>query len=183
MSTWNTRPDLHTLFIRWKHFSLFQKMEKMHIRWIKEVKHTKIKQLTMEAQQAFQQHDSFRLYHAISRACPPRQKTKRIHLRNDAGEILPPPEETAAYVKFIQDNWSGPSIVPPELPVPGAPFNLLELEQVIATIPSTKAVAPGFAPGPLWKSQSMFIAERLMQKLQLSTMVESEPTNYPTNMA
>ena len=69
-------PDLHTLFIRWKHFSLFQKMEKMHIRWTKEVKHTKIKQLTMEAQQAFQQHDSFRLYHAISRACPPGKKLR-----------------------------------------------------------------------------------------------------------
>jgi len=159
-------PDLHTLFIRWRHFSLFQKMEKMHTRWIKEIKHTKIKQLTMEAQQAFQQHDSFRLYHAISRACP-RQKTKRIHLRNDEGEFLTPPEETAAYVQFIQDNRSGPSIDLPDLPIPGVPFNLTELEQVIATIPSTKAVAPGFAPGPLWKSQSMFIAEWLMKKLQI----------------
>ena len=119
------------------------------------------------------------LFHVLA----PPAKNQENTSQKRCSEFLPPPEETAAYVKFIQDNWSGPSIVPPELPVPGVPFNLLELEQVIATIPSTKAVAPGFAPGPLWKSQSMFIAERLMQKLQLSTMVESESTNYPTNMA
>jgi len=32
---------------------------KMHTRWIKEVKHTKIKQLTMEAQQAFNNTNHF----------------------------------------------------------------------------------------------------------------------------
>ena len=159
-------PDLHTLFHKWKHFSSFHRMEKMHIRWIKAVKHAKIQQLSHEAQQAFHQHDSFRLYHAISRACP-RQKTKRIHLKNDAGDFLTPREETAAYVQYIQDNWSGPTIDVPDLPIPGVPFTITELEQVIATIPSTKAVAPGFAPGPIWKSQSVFIAEWLMQKLQL----------------
>ena len=159
-------PDLHTLFNKWKHFLSFHKMEKMHIRWNKAVKQAKIKQLTMEAQHAFQQHDSFRLYHAISRACP-RQKTKRIHLRNYTGEFLTPPAETAAYVKYIQDNWSGPSVDIPDLPIPGVPFNIIELEQVIATTPTTKAVAPGFAPGPLWKSQSVFIAEWLMQKLHI----------------
>ncbi len=159
-------PDLHTLFLRWKHFSLFHKMEKMHIRWIKRVKRNKIQQLTMEAQQAFQHHDSFRLYHGITRACP-KQKTKRIHLRNDAGVFLTPPEETAAYVKYIQDNWTGPLFDVPDLPIPGVPFSITELEQVIATIPSTKAVAPGFVPGVLWKSQSIFIAEWLMSKLHI----------------
>ena len=158
-------PDLHTLFHKWKHFSSFHKMEKLHIRWIKTVKRAKIQQLSQEAQQAFEQHDSFRLYHAISRACP-RQQIKRIHLKDDAGVFLTPPEETAAYVKYIQDNWSGPTFDVPDLPIPGVPFTVTELEQVIATIPSTKAVAPGFVPGPIWKSQSAFIAEWLMQKLQ-----------------
>ena len=60
--------------------------------------------------------------------------------------FLTPPEETAAYVKYIQDNWSGPSIDIPDLPTPGVPFSVTELEQVIATIPTTKPVAPGFAP-------------------------------------
>ena len=158
-------PDLKTLFIRWKHFSLFQKMDRMHTRWIKQIKLTKITQLTQEAQQAFQHHDSFRLFHAVSRACP-KQKTKRVHLRNDAGEFMTPPAETAAYVQYIQDNWSGPSMVIPDLPTPGVPFSVTELEQVIATIPTTKAVAPGFAPGPMWKSQASFIAPWLMTQLQ-----------------
>ena len=66
-------PDLQTFFTKWKHFSLFQKMDRMHTRWTKQVKQNKIKYLTQEAQQAFQHHDSFRLFHAVSRACP-RQK-------------------------------------------------------------------------------------------------------------
>ena len=124
-------------------------MDKMHVRWVKESKHSKVKQLTMEAQLAFQHHDSFRLYHAISRFCP-RQKTKRTHLRNAAGELLTPTEETATYVQFITDHWKGPPIVMPDFPT---------------TIPSTKSVVPGFAPGSMWKSQSMLIAEWLMKQL------------------
>ena len=166
-------PNLHTLFTRWKHFSLFQKMEKMHTRWVKEVKHTMIKQLTIKTQQAFQQRDSFPFYHAISRSCP-RQKTKRIHLKNVAGEFLTPTEETATYVQFITDNWTGPPIVLPDLPTPGVPFTLTELEQVIATIHRPRRSHQALHRDH-WKSQSMFIAEWLM--------LESEPTTYPPNMA
>ena len=53
------------------------------------------------------------------------------------------------YVKFIEESWKGPPVEIPELPSPGVPFAFTELEQVIATIPSTKAVAPGFSPGRL----------------------------------
>ena len=70
-------------------------------------------------------------------------------------------------MKYIQDNWSGPSIDIPDLPTPGVPFSVTELEQVIATIPTTKAVAPGFAPGPMWKSQASFLAQWLMKQLEM----------------
>ena len=98
--------DLHTLFQKWRHFTKFKHMEHLHIRWIREVKHQKIRQLTMDAQQAFDNHDSFKLYHAISRSCP-KQKTKHPHLKGDDGCFLTPTEETATYVKFIADNWAG----------------------------------------------------------------------------
>lgn len=159
-------PDLQTLFNEWKHFIQFHQMDKRHIRWVKQIQRSKIQQLSMEAQRAFQQHDSFKLYHAVSRACP-KMRHKRTHLKNAQGEFLTPTEETAAYVQYIADHWKGPPIELPALPIPGIPFTLTELEQVIATIPTTKAVAPGFAPGPMWKSQSLFIAEWLMGKLQL----------------
>ena len=80
-------------------------MDKLHVRWAREVKHLKIKQLTMDAQKAFQQHDSFKLYHAISRSCP-KQRAKRTHLKGDDGNFLTPTKETAAYVKFIADTLS-----------------------------------------------------------------------------
>ena len=85
------------------------------------------RQLTMDAQKAFQKHDSFRLLHAISRSCP-KQGTKRTHLKGADGGFLTPIEETATlYVQFIADNWKGPPIVLPELPSPGVPFTVIEL--------------------------------------------------------
>lgn len=157
-------PTLFNLFQTWRHFVLFHKMDTLHVRWVKQIKQSKIQQLTMEAQTAFQHHDSFKLYHAISRACP-KHRHKRVHLKTEQGEFMSPTEETAAYVKYIADNWTGPPIEIPELPTPGVLFTLHELEQVIATIPSTKAVAPGFAPGPMWKSQSPVLAEWLFRLL------------------
>ena len=116
-----------TLFPKWWHFAQYHRMDKLHVRWLKKVKHCKIKQLTMDAQKAFQEHDSFRLLHAISRSCP-KQGTKRTHLKGADGGFLTPIEETATlYVQFIADNWKGPPIVLPELPSPGVPFTVIEL--------------------------------------------------------
>ena len=157
--------DLHTLFQKWWHYTKFKRMEQLHLRWTREIKHQKICQLTSDAQQAFLKRDSFKLYNVISRSCP-KQRTKRTHLKGDDGNFLTPTEETAAYVKYIADNWAGPTLEVPSFPPPGVPFDVHELEQVIATIPTTKAVAPGFAPGPMWKSQSTFIALWLFTKLQ-----------------
>ena len=171
-------PDMHTLFHKWWHFTKFKRMEQLHLRWTREVKYQKICQLTTEAQQAFQKHDSFKLYNVISRSCP-KQRTKRTHLKGDDGSFLTPTEETAAYVKFIADNWEGPILEVPSFPPPGVPFDVHELEQVIATIPTTKAVAPGFAPGPMWKSQSTFIACWLFAKLQ--EWWSHDPPHIPQN--
>ena len=96
-------PDLSTLFQKWWHFTKFKRMEQQHLRWIREVKHQKIRQLTLDAQKACLQHDSFRLYHILSCSCP-RQRTKRTHLKGDDGCFLTPTEEIATYVKFIADN-------------------------------------------------------------------------------
>ena len=158
-------PDISTLFQKWWHFAKFRRMEQQHLRWTREIKHQKIRQLTLDAQQAHLQHDSFRLYQIISRSCP-RQRNKRTHLKGEDGCFLTPTEETAAYVKFIADNWAGPSLEIPSFPSPGIPFTIQELDQAIATIPTTRAVAPGFAPGPMWKSQSGYLAWWLFERLQ-----------------
>ena len=158
-------PDITTLFQKWWHFARFRRMDQQHLRWTREVRNQKIRQLTLDAQQAHLQHDSFRLYQIISRSCP-RHRNKRSHLKGDDGCFLTPTEETATYVKFIADNWAGPSLEIPAFPTPGIPFTIQELDQAIATIPTTRAVAPGFAPGPMWKAQSEHLAWWLFEKLQ-----------------
>ena len=120
----------------------------------------------------------FQVVQCYSRSCP-KQRTKRTHLKGDDGSFLTPTEETAAYVKFIADNWAGPTLEVPSFPPPGVPFDVHELEQVIATIPTTKAVAPGFAPGPMWKSQSTFIAFWLFERLQ--EWWSHDPPHIPQN--
>ncbi len=168
--------DLNALFQKWWHFTKFKRMEQLHLRWIREVKHQKIRQLTLDAEQAYMQHDSFKLYHIISHSCP-RQRSKRPHLKGEDGSFLTPTEETANYVKFIADNWAGPPLEIPSFPPPGIPFSVQDLEQAIATIPTTRAVAPGFAPGPMWKSQSTFLAMWLFDKLQ--TWWRQDPPHIP----
>ena len=154
---------LYQFFRKWWHFAKFNQLERLHLHRVQEIKHQKIQQLTLEAQQAFEHHDSFKLFHVISKSCP--KRTKRIHLKGDDGSFLTPTEETAAYVHYIEENWKGPPLQIPTLPPPGIPFTLTELEQAISLIPTTKAVAPGFAPGPMWKSQSHFIATWLFDQL------------------
>ena len=157
---------LKNVFQQWWHSSQFQKLERDQTRHAKMIKQQKIQQLTDEAQQAHEQHDSFRLYNVISRHCP-KMRNKRIHLRGDDGKFLTPTEETAAYVHHIQTNWAGPSLTFPDLSPPGVPFDVAELERVLQNIPATKAVPARFPPGPIWKSQAHYLASWLHAKLQI----------------
>ena len=144
---------------------MFSQLDKAQARKISEIKTLKIQQLTDEAQQAYERHDSFQLYQVISKHCQ-RPRPKRIHLRDDDGKFLTPMEETAAYVHFITTNWAGPALSFPSLPPPGIPFSRDELEHAISMIPATKAVPNCFAPGPLWKSQAPYLADWLYDQLQ-----------------
>ena len=157
--------SLPTVFSRWWHFTQFKQLEQDQARRLTELKHQKVQQLTDEAQQAHDRHDSFKLYQVITKHCP-KLRTKRIHLKSDDGKFLTPMEETAAYVHYIATNWAGPALSFPSLPPPGVPFTLTELEHAFSMIPATKAVPNCFAPGPFWKSQAPFLATWVYVQLQ-----------------
>ena len=157
--------SISAVFSRWWHYSRFSKLDKAQARRISEIKNQKIQHLTDEAQQAYERHDSFKLYQVITKHCQ-RPRTKRIHLRDDDGKFLTPMEETVAYVHYITTNCAGPALSFPPLPPPGIPFNRDELEHAISMIPATKAVPNCFAPGPLWKSQAPYLAAWLYDQLQ-----------------
>ena len=107
--------SLSAFLQKWWHYTKLQQLERAQTRVISEIKHQRIQRLTDEAQQAYACHDSFRLYHMISKHCP-KLRTKRIHLKGDDGNFLSPMQETAACVHHIVTNWEGPPLSFPSLP-------------------------------------------------------------------
>ena len=158
-------PGLQHLFRKWWHFAQFTKMERAQAKVAKDIKLQKLHQLTVEAQHAYVNHDSFKLFQVINNHCP-KQRPKRVHLKGEDGSFLTPTEETAAYVHYVATNWHGPQLDPPSLPPPGVPFDIDELQHALEKIPATKAVPKCFPSGPLWKSQAHFIAHWLYPRLE-----------------
>lgn len=155
---------LKQIFQKWWHFAKFTHLERIQAKVAKTIKLQRLKQLTDEAQIAYANHDSFKLFHVINKHCP-KQRPKRVPLKGDDGCFLTPTEETAAYVHYVASNWCGPQLVLPSFPPPGIPFEVDELQHALEKIPATKAVPHCFPSGPLWKSQAHYMADWLYQRL------------------
>ena len=90
-----------------------------------------------------------------------------MQLRNLAGQIATPTEETAMLTQFIQDTWHGPSTFPVSTaPLTGLPFTVEELAQALKAIPAVKAVARPCAPGTVWKGLALQLAPILHSVLE-----------------
>jgi hypothetical protein len=75
-------------------------------------------------------------------------------------------EELHLLKEFVSDIWGGPSKIPVDFSqAPGVPFSISELANALSSIPIRRAVAPPFAPGIVWRSQSHVIAPILHQIL------------------
>ena len=155
---------LTTVFQKWHHLARYKHLDKAHARQMRQHRRCKLDAMMQEANEAHKHHDSYKLYRIVQKHCP-KQKLKRIRLQNAQGAFLTPVEETAEYCRFIAEKWSGPQMVIPQMNPPGIPFTLEELEIATSNIPGTKAVAPPFAPGVVWKSQAHFIAPWLYSKI------------------
>ena len=179
MSTWNTR--LCTpCFIRWKHFFIVSEDGKD----------------AHQVDQGGQAHQDQAAHHggttglpttwflstftiAISRALPPPAKKLREYIaENDAGEFLASTGRNCSLCRvlpgqlvrpidctsWIASTWSFLSI-------------FLNLNRWLPLFLRPSPVAPGFAPGTTIDIHSW------AANAEIATMVESESTNYPTNMA
>ena len=156
---------LQNVFHEWHQHTLFRKFDKKHIQIVRQHRQRKVELMLEEAQQAHRKHDAYQLFRIINRHCPKR-RLKRIHLKDSSGHFMSPTEETAAYESYIQRVWDGPILNVPDLPPPGVPFTEQQLENAIAGVPTTKAVAPIFAPGAAWRNQSHFLAPMIYELLQ-----------------
>ena len=156
--------SVKTLFHKWLHFVKFKILDKHHARQVKLNQRRKINDMLDEAHVAHYHHDSYQLFKIVNKYCP-KQRLKRIRLKSDQGHFLTPVDETAENCQYISENWSGPQLRIPFSNPPGVNFTLGELEAAIEQIPGTKAVAPIFDPGVVWKSQACFLAPWIYKKL------------------
>lgn len=161
----STTTALIHIFQKWHHFARYSALDKVHVRQVQLHKRQKLDDMMQAAHEAHMHHDSYQLYKIVNRFCP-KQKLRRIRLKDDTGNFLTPVEETAEYCRYIADLWCGPQMPVIDLPAPGIPFSLEDLETAISNIPATKAVAPRYAPGVVWKSQAHFLAPWLYEQLQ-----------------
>ena len=146
---------------KWFHYTRFLKLDKIHQQQVRMNQRRRIQDMMNEGNLAFEKHDAYQLFKILNKNCP-KQRLKRIRLKSSTGQFLSPVEETAEYCRYIAEAWSGPAMKIPILPAPGIPFTVGELEHALEGLPSTRAVAPPYAPGSAWKCQAHFIAPWLM---------------------
>ena len=160
--------SLHVKFIFqfWYHHTRFHVLKKSHRRHALVVRNHRFQDIIQQAQRAADQHNSFQLFQLINNFAP-RAPKRRMQLRTAQGLLATAVEEHAILCKFVSDVWSGKPLTDahPNV-IPGTPFSEADVQRAIAGIPLTKAVAPGFAPGVLWRSHSHILAPWLFRILQ-----------------
>ena len=157
---------MKTVFQFWYHVTRFKVMTKSHRRHALLVRKHRFQEVIQSAQTAAERHNIFQLFHLINSFAPKNPK-RRMQLRTIQGSLATPVEEHAILCHFVQEVWSGDPLTDahPHV-IPGTPFTEADVQQVLESIPLTKAVAPGFAPGVLWRSHASSLASWLYGILQ-----------------
>ena len=114
-----------------------------------EWEHQMINEIIDTADRAARAYDSFGLYRAVNRLTPKRDRRK-VRLRNAQGGPASPIEAQSMVKTFVEETWKGTPLSPRNLPAPGVPFTLHQLEEAIRNIPNMKGVAHTCAPGLAW---------------------------------
>ena len=123
----------------------------------------KLAEVIETAAQAAARHDSYTLFACI-RALLPRVDRK-LKLRNPQGQLMSTIEEVACFRQHIRNTWQGPDGCPTYDWLMTMPFDQADLIRAIAKIPETKAVAPGCAPGAVWRLQAERVGSLLFSQL------------------
>ena len=158
--------QLANLFRFWFHSTRFSVMTKQHKRFANQVRQQQFAEVVHKASQAASQHNSFQLFRIIN-AYAPKQPKRRMQLRNKNGQLANRVEEHAILCQYVLNEWQGPAFTIPHIAdVAGTPFAESDLLKALETIPISKAVAPGYAPGFLWRAHASLLAPWLYSVLQ-----------------
>ena len=158
--------QIKTMFQFWHHVTRFKVLTKSHRRHAQMVRKHHFQDIIHLAQKAADRHNSFQLFHLINSFAPKSPK-RRMQLRTVHGTLATAVEEHSILCKFVQDVWHGDPLLDahPHV-IPGTPFTEFDVQKALESIPLTKAVAPGFAPGVLWRSHAQSLAPWLYGILQ-----------------
>jgi len=119
----------------------------------------RLTQVYHAAEQAAQAKDHFQLFQSI-RSLAPKQPMKRIMLRSEQGDLLGPEAAADWLQQWFQDIYND-QIDDTALSSFAWPFTTQDYIQSLQSLPTHKALAPGFAPAPFWKYGAELIAEFL----------------------
>ena len=160
------KPTLITsrsVFHAWWHMTQFDLRRKQHARLVHSSKMQRISEVIGTAAKAADNHDSYTLFACI-RSLMPRVDSK-IKLRNTQGQLMNTVEEVACFRAHIRTTWQGPANCPSYGWLTDMPFDREALIRALELTPETKAVAPGRAPGTVWKLQAERIGSWLFDLL------------------
>ena len=166
--------DLTGLFTAWFHVVHRCKARKDMIMASKLSRKRRLAQVYQAAAQAAQAKDHFQLFQSI-RTLSPKQPLKRIMLRSAQGDLLGPEAAAEWLHQWFQDIYSDT----PDATILSSfewPFTLQEYAQGLQSLPTQKALAPGFTPAPFRKFGAELIAEFLDPMFRTCSQQHSFPS-------
>jgi uncharacterized C2H2 Zn-finger protein len=116
----------------------------------------RLAQVYHAAEQAAQAKDHFQLFQSI-RLLAPKQPMKRIMLRTAQGDLLGPEAAADWLHQWFQDIYTDQTDDMDLTPF-AWPFTIQEFAQGLQSLPTHKALAPGYSPAPFWKYGAELIA-------------------------
>ena len=119
----------------------------------------RLQQIFDHAAAAERAQDSFQFYQAI-RELAPKQSFCRIQLRSSKGDLLGPSDAADVLRDWYQELHSA-NDVPSEASHFVWPFTPEELTTGLQTLPPFKALAPEYAPAPIWQAAASYTAAYL----------------------
>ena len=152
------RPQLATLpaiFRCWHHFSKHQLLQRQQKPLTDLAKRAKIDILQAQAARAADRHDMYTLYRVITKMSPKHQQTK-YKLRLPSGQLADFTEAFDILCSYVRQTWTDGDKPAAYRPLQGGltqgmPFTQTELALALTKMNATKASAPPYAPGLVWK--------------------------------
>ena len=145
------------IFKLWHLSTLRRRLQKQMAKHSRMARKSKIQDILMKAQHAAESRDQYELYQRI-RQLAPKQVSKRIQMRDDAGNLLSPEASATFIAEWWQEVYQGPALQC-DTSAPSWPFTSRDFKRAFAMFKANKALDNRFAPTVVWKAHATAAAE------------------------